>query len=193
MFVTYHSVDLIRGDELYVSPSGAFSLPMGTVTIQETKAPEGYLINPEVFVRQITPEGNDQFIDTYNQPTIPENILKLDLVKKQEGTDIVIPDAEFKHVKPDGTVEKAMTDENGQLSFKGLQYGTHTLRELNVMDGYLVNETFLNLMLLKITQLHSHLILMIHRAKLNLTSHLKEISALLLKINLLHLIYWYTK
>lgn len=136
---TYDSVDLIRGDELYVSPSGAFSLPMGTVTIQETKAPEGYLINPEVFVRQITPEGNDQFIDTYNQPTIPENILKLDLVKKQEGTDIVIPDAEFEHVKPDGTVEKAMTDENGQLSFKGLQYGTHTLRELNVMDGYLVN------------------------------------------------------
>ena len=136
---TYDSVDLIRGDELYVSPSGAFSLPMGTVTIQETKAPEGYLINPEVFVRQITPEGNDQFIDTYNQPTIPENILKLDLVKKQEGTDIVIPDAEFEHVKPDGTVEKAVTDENGQLSFKGLQHGKHILRELSVMDGYLVN------------------------------------------------------
>ena len=77
--------------------------------------------------------------ETYNQPTIPENILKLDLVKKQEGTDIVIQDAEFEHVKPDGTVEKAVTDENGQLSFKGLQHGKHILRELSVMDGYLVN------------------------------------------------------
>ncbi|GAB5616252.1 hypothetical protein JCM31739_10770 [Faecalimonas canis] len=138
-FCTYDVVDLVSGDDLYVGPNGDFSLPIGTITIQETKAPEGYLINPEVFVRQITPEGNDQFIDTYNQPTIPENILKLDLVKKQEGTDIVIPDAEFEHVKPDGTVEKAVTDENGQLSFKGLQHGKHTLRELNVMDGYLVN------------------------------------------------------
>lgn len=130
---------LVSGDELYLGPTGNPSIPLGTITIQETKAPEGYHINPEVFVRQITPSGSGDIVETYNQPTILENILKLDLVKKQEGTDIVIPDAEFEHVKPDGTVEKAMTDENGQLSFKGLQYGTHTLRELNVMDGYLVN------------------------------------------------------
>lgn len=135
----YDVSDLVSGDELYLGATGNPSLPLGTITIQETKAPEGYLINPEVFVRQITPEGNANNVHTYNKPIIPENILKLDLVKKQEGTDIVIPDAEFEHVKPDGTVEKAVTDENGQLSFKGLQYGTHTLRELNVMDGYLVN------------------------------------------------------
>lgn len=125
--------------ELYLGPTGNPSLPLGTVTIQETKAPEGYHINSEVFVRQITSEGNANNVHTYNKPIIPENILKLDLVKKQEGTDIVIPDAEFEHIKPDGTVEKATTDENGQLSFKGLQYGKHVLRELKVMDGYLVN------------------------------------------------------
>lgn len=130
---------LVSGDELYLGPTGNPSLPLGTITIQETKAPEGYLINSEVFVRQITPSGSGDIVETYNQPTIPENILKLDLVKKQEGTDIVIPDAEFEHIKPDGTVEKATTDENGQLSFKGLEYGKHTLRELSVMDGYLVN------------------------------------------------------
>lgn len=130
---------LVSGDELYLGPTGNPSLPLGTITIQETKAPEGYLINSEVFVRQITPSGSGDIVETYNQPTIPENILKLDLVKKQEGTDIVIPDAEFEHIKPDGTVEKATTDENGQLSFKGLQYGKHVLRELKVMDGYLVN------------------------------------------------------
>ena len=115
---------------MYFNISNIPSLPLGTITIQETKAPEGYLINPEVFVRQITTDGTADNVHTYNKPIIPENILKLDLVKKQEGTDIVIPDAEFEHVKPDGTVEKAATDENGQLCFKGLEYGTHMLREL---------------------------------------------------------------
>lgn len=135
----YDVADLVSGDELYLGPTGNPSLPLGTVTIQETKAPEGYHINSEVFVRQITADGTADNVHTYNKPIIPENILKLDLVKKQEGTDIVIPDAEFEHIKPDGTVEKATTDENGQLSFKGLQYGKHVLRELKVMDGYLVN------------------------------------------------------
>lgn len=92
-----------------------------------------------MFVRQITSEGTADNVHTYNKPVIPENILKLDLVKKQEGTDLVIPDAEFEHVKPDGTIEKAKTDASGKLSFKGLTYGKHILRELSVMDGYLVN------------------------------------------------------
>ena len=135
----YNKQYLVSGDELYLSQSGDFSLPIGTITIQETKAPEGYLINSEIFTRQITPNGISESVNTYNKPIIPENILKLHLVKKQEGTDIVIPDAEFEHVKPDGTTEKAKTDASGKLSFKGLTYGKHILRELSVMDGYLVN------------------------------------------------------
>ncbi len=135
----YDVADLVSGDELYLGSTGNPSLPLGTITVQETKAPEGYLLNSEVFVRQITSEGTSDNVHTYNKPIIPENILKLDLVKKQEGTDIVIPDAEFEHVKPDGTTEKAKTDASGKLSFKGLAYGKHILRELSVMDGYLVN------------------------------------------------------
>ena len=138
-FSYYDEQFLVSGDKLFLGATGTPSLPLGTITIQETKAPEGYLINPEVFVRQITPTGSGDIVETYNQPIIPENILKLDLVKKQEGTNIVIPDAEFEHVKPDGTTEKAKTDASGKLSFKGLQYGKHILRELKVMDGYLVN------------------------------------------------------
>ena len=53
------------------------------------------MLNPEIFVRQITTEGNAEWVNTYNRPVIPENILKLDLVKKQEGTDIVIPGAKL--------------------------------------------------------------------------------------------------
>lgn len=134
---------LLGGDEFYRDPTGIPTIPLGTVTIQETKAPEGYLINNEVYVVQITSSGTADNVHTYNRPVIPENILKLDLVKKQEGTDIVIPGAKFEHTKPDGTKETVVTDENGELTLKGLQYGRHRIAEIEVMDGYEINEVII--------------------------------------------------
>ena len=52
--------------------SGAPSLPLGTITIQETKAPEGYLINPEVFVQTDYLIRYIRSVNTYNRPTVPE-------------------------------------------------------------------------------------------------------------------------
>ncbi|MFQ7871770.1 MAG: collagen binding domain-containing protein, partial [Coprococcus phoceensis] len=86
-FTMYDASYKVRGDDLYVSPNGDPSIPIGTLTIQETKAPEGYLINQEVFVRQITAEGNAEWVNTYNRPVVPEKVMKLDLVKRQEKTD----------------------------------------------------------------------------------------------------------
>ena len=129
----------ISGDELYVDRNGDYSIPIGTITIQETKAPDGYHINPEVFVRQITPEENAEWVETFNMPTIPEEILKLELLKKQAGTDVVIPDTEFTHILPNGTTEILSTDENGKLTIKGLIRGKHKLQETKVTDGYLLN------------------------------------------------------
>ena len=142
-FCFYDEQYLHSGDKLYKSSGGANSILIGTITIQETKSPEGYLLNPEIFVRQITSAGTAENIQTYNRPVIPENILKLDLVKKQEGTDIVIPGAKFEHTKPDGTKETVVTDENGELTLKGLQYGSHRIAEIEVMDGYEINEVII--------------------------------------------------
>lgn len=136
----YDTKYLISGDSLYTTKSGTPSLPIGTITIQETKAPEGYLINNEVFVRKITSDGTSESVTTYNYPKIPENILKLDLVKKQAGTDLVIPEASFEHTRPDGTTEILKTDENGCLSVKGLTYGNHKIREIAAPNGYALNE-----------------------------------------------------
>lgn len=66
----------MAGDEFYYNETSNPTLPLGTITIQETKAPEGYLINNEIFVRQITSEGNLGTVNTYNQPTIPESVIK---------------------------------------------------------------------------------------------------------------------
>lgn len=142
-FTMYAKDYLVSGDALYLNSKGVASLPIGTITIQETKAPEGYLLNPEVFVRQITPSGTAESVNTYNKPIIPENIMKLDLKKVQEGTDIPIPGAKFEHTKPDGTKETLTTDENGALTFKALQHGHHAITELEVMDGYVVNENII--------------------------------------------------
>lgn len=136
---SYGKKHLVSGDALYVNATGQAAVPIGTLTIQETKAPEGYLLNSELFVRQITAKGNAETIDTYNIPIVSEQILKLHVIKRQEKSDIPIWGAEFEHEHPNGTTEIVKTDTNGELALKGLQYGTHRIRETEVMDGYLLN------------------------------------------------------
>ena len=38
---------------------------MGRKTLEETKAPNGYLINDELYVRTITTEGAAEYVDTF--------------------------------------------------------------------------------------------------------------------------------
>lgn len=142
-FCEYNSQYLVSGNDLFIGSNGMPSLPVGTITIQETQAPEGYLLNKEVFVRQIKSIGNAENIYTYNEPTIPEQIFEVQLTKYQSGTDIPIPGVEFEHAKPDGSTERLTTDTDGKLSFKGLQYGSHTIREISVMEGYVLNENII--------------------------------------------------
>lgn len=139
-FISYAPEYLISGDELYLSPTKNPSIPLGVVTLQETKAPEGYLINPEVYVVPIT-SSNDgsEFVETYNQPKIPETLLTLDIVKVLKGKDTPIPGVVFLHTDSKGNQEEVTTDEKGQAVLKGLTRGTHTVQEKSVPDGYTKN------------------------------------------------------
>ena len=67
---------LVSGDAFYYTSSGAPTLPLGTVAIQETKAPEGYLLNSEVFIRQITPEGSAETVQTYSEAVVPDQVIR---------------------------------------------------------------------------------------------------------------------
>ena len=48
----------IAGDNLFTDSENNLVMPLGTYTIQETKAPKGYLINPELHKAVVVDDGN---------------------------------------------------------------------------------------------------------------------------------------
>ena len=144
-FTNYSEKYKVSGPDLYYNEhTGKPSIPIGTITIEETKAPKGYHLNPEIYVRQFTLENIDKYenenIPTYNIPVQPERSYQVNIVKKLDGTDIPIPDVEFTHVKPDGTTEKVVTDKDGKAGFFGLAEGTHEIYESGHPFDVLVNK-----------------------------------------------------
>jgi hypothetical protein len=67
---------IVSGDELFFAGNNDPTIPLGTITIQETKAPEGYHINDELFIRQIVSNGVAESVRTYNVPIIPETVMR---------------------------------------------------------------------------------------------------------------------
>ena len=76
----------------------------------------------------------------YEEVTQEEQPMTLKIIKVQNGTTLRIPDAEFKWTLPDGSTHTYTTDENGEVFFKGLEWGKHTIEEVKVPDGYSVNQ-----------------------------------------------------
>lgn len=138
-FATLSSKYKISGDDFYYASTGDPTLPVGTITIQETKAPTGYFINDKVFVRKIVAGGNKEGVDTYNQPEILEKVIKFNIKKVQVGTTTPVSGAVFLHTKPDGTTESLTTDEKGEITITGLASGTHKIKEIKSPDGYQLN------------------------------------------------------
>lgn len=129
----------VSGDDFYLTSKGDTTLPIGTITIQETKAPTGYFINNEVFVRKITTSGNTEHISTYNQPEVLEKVIKFNIKKVQAGTSTPISGAVFRHTMPNGSTEDLETNSTGEITITGLASGTHKIKEIKSPDGYQLN------------------------------------------------------
>lgn len=138
-FTNLDSKYKVSGDDFYYNGSSAPTLPVGTVTIQETKAPTGYFINNEVFVRKITPSGHAESVKTYNQPEVLEKVIKLDIKKVQAGTSTPVSGAVFRHTMPNGSTEDLETNSTGEITITGLASGTHKIKEIKSPDGYQLN------------------------------------------------------
>lgn len=129
----------VSGDDFYYNGSSAPTLPVGTITIQETKAPTGYFINNEVFVRKITTSGNAERVETFNMPTVNEKVIKFDIKKVQAGTSTPVSGAVFRHTLPNGSTEDLETNGSGEITITGLASGTHKIKEIKSPDGYQLN------------------------------------------------------
>lgn len=141
----------VSGDEFFRNSSGEITLPLGTAVIRETKAPEGYLLNGEVFVRQITPSGDGATDTLYQTPEVPEQVIRGDLqIVKFLGSE---DDEEDQKTPLEGIVftvtskttgEKIRitTDENGYASTArgdgergGLVFDTYVVSETETPEG----------------------------------------------------------
>lgn len=129
----------VSGPSFWYNGTKQPTLPLGTVTIQETQAPKGYKINPEVFVRKITSSGTAENVHTFNEPVIKEESLDFKVIKVEEGTDKRLSNVVFKHTKPDGSSEELKTNSNGEIIIRGLAKGTHRILETETLDGYELN------------------------------------------------------
>lgn len=109
---------LVSGDDYFRDTFGNIVLPRGTATIQETKAPNGYLLNDDsVHVRQILTDGSSlENIETYDTPIIKEQIKRGDLefIKIEDGTNQRMGGVPFEIVSlTTGEKHVIVTDKNG--------------------------------------------------------------------------------
>ena len=138
-FCGLRASDKVSGDDFFYDSNKNTTLPIGTLTIQETKAPTGYFINDKVFVQKITSSGDAERVETYNQPEVLEKVIKFNIKKVQVGTTTPVSGAVFLHTKPDGTTEELTTNGSGEITIIGLASGTHKIKETNAPDGYQLN------------------------------------------------------
>ena len=138
----------VSGDEFY-KLGGVVTLPLGTITIQETKAPKGYLINSEVFVRQITSSGSAEQVNTYNAPTIPETPQKIQIELEKVDSETkdgiaqgagTLDKAEYEvRDAENNVVDTLVTDKVGHAVSKELPLGVYTVKESKASTGYLID------------------------------------------------------
>lgn len=151
----------VGGDDFYYA-NGRVTIPLGTLTIQESKAPEGYILaDSTVFVRQVTTAGYVEDVYTYDIPQSPEQVIRggVSIEKRDlesglltplgnaeiDGTSFEIVNKSPNAVMVDGEshepgeVVKTITAVDGiaSTSADALPYGDYIIRESAPSVGYL--------------------------------------------------------
>ena len=144
---------LISGSDGLISDfGGSYTIPIGTITIQETKAPEGYLLNDTVYVAKTDIVNGT--VRTTNLPT-DDNAAQetpyegtISIQKFLGGGSTVKtsePDAEFEiyltsagsyDAAPEESRQTITTDANGYAITKRLPYGTYTVHQTKGNNKY---------------------------------------------------------
>ncbi|MCD8316053.1 MAG: VaFE repeat-containing surface-anchored protein [Eggerthellaceae bacterium] len=149
-FGSYH----IGGDGLYYSEDGQnVVFPLGTYLIQETKPADGYLLNDEIYVRNVTADGSVEDVYTYNAVEVPELIKRSDVSfskHKQNDSGLMAHVAFLITSETTGEAHVVETDENGYYSSENSwnEHSVHTNANddalkvaLSAVDGYTYDDS----------------------------------------------------
>ena len=131
---------LVTGDEFYMTTTGNPCLPLGTVTIQETKAPGGYKIDNTIHTFQITEDGSaadSEFVTAFNAPEVSNTPYGLTLEKK-DADGKMLSGAHVQILDMDKNVIKDwVTTQNPYVVSSGLTFGEkYIYHEFKAPDGY---------------------------------------------------------
>lgn len=141
---------LVSGDEFYYSSSENKNpcLPLGTLTIQETKAPENYELNPDLYIGQITEEGGLTWLTTNlltpeGQLIVPESeTVRGGLSIHKSSDDAIIKDIWFRITSDNGYSKDVATNSMGTIELADLdifndnnEYVKYTIEELGFKDA----------------------------------------------------------
>ena len=153
--IHYNRAWLISGELFYY---GAVpTVPIGTLLIQETKAPEGYLIDPTVYVRNITPDGTLEAVNSYNAPVVQEQVImgRIQIVKHTDTgvTKVETPEvgATFNiylvsagsyDAAPASTRAQLTIDKDGFAISPYLPYGLYAVEQTSGWEGSKLMEPF---------------------------------------------------
>lgn len=161
---------LAGGDDLYRSSTGAPIIPLGTVTVQETKASPGYLVNDALHVLHVTSDGMSEAVSTYQAPTVGEPSIHggiaVGKVERESGSykaqgGASLEDAEFTIWNRSGAMVEvlgvpydkdqpvmtiATKEEDGRwvarTGQRDLPYGTYEVRETKAPVGQDIDDSF---------------------------------------------------
>lgn len=146
----------ISGD-LLPKIDGQPYLPMGTLYIKEIKAPKGYALDKNEYIRVLREDPNDvEGVLSYNEPEIVEKsqkmkftLLKMDITnenidpKNLQGAEyslkvVEVPEGQ-ENVKVGDVVRTVTIDKDGKAFVDNLEVATYDVIETKPADGYQIN------------------------------------------------------
>ena len=127
------------GEDFYLRSSGDVTLPLGTFTVQETKAPTGFVLDENVYAVSIEENGKTYtvenkagvgFINAAQKGSL--KIVKTSSDGKVEGFSFRVTGVDY-----DQTFK---TDKNGEIVIEGLRIGDYTVSEVSdkASAGYIL-------------------------------------------------------
>lgn len=141
--------NMVSGDELYCTSEGTCVLPLGTITIKETKAPKGYIDDSRLYVRQITGNGQNEIVDSFEPLIHKEQIIRGDIkfFKQADGNEQFLAGIPFKLTsKSTGESKIIVTDKNGMATTENsnIHFGIGTAERGDAgslpFDTYILDE-----------------------------------------------------